>query len=119
VKETKESKTTDATEILESFQENNKDPNEIDLGLMDGQFLNRRLDNELTEFKFLPYFLTDAARANGEGVFEGSLVSLLGDDRMFRLVRVLYEQEAIRIEDQNHNEFVVPWGLIRPLPEEE
>ena len=113
VKETSEPKKAEALDILESFQDNDKDPNEIDLGIMDGEFLNRRLDKELTEFKVLPYFFTDAARSKGEGISNGSYVRITGDDRNFRVLRVLYEQEAVRLEDENRNEFVVPWSLIR------
>ncbi len=90
-----------------------KPQDEIDLGIMDGEFLNRRLDKELTEFKVLPYFFTDAARSRGEGISKGSYVRITGDDRNFRVLRVSYEQESIRLEDENHNEFVVPWNIIR------
>ena len=118
VKENGEPKKVEAFEILESFQENKKDPNEIDLGIMDGKFLNRRLEYGLKEFKVIPLYLTDEARAKGEGIYEGSSVTLVGDERIFRVVCVLYEQEAIRLEDENRNGFVVPWGLIRPYKEE-
>src|SRR5208283_1679535 len=97
VKETKESKTTDATEILESFQDNDKDPNEIDLGIMNGEFLNRRLDHELTQFKVIPYFFSHFARSRGEGLREGDSVYLLGDDRLFYVVLISYESESVRI----------------------
>ena len=119
VKENGEPKKVEAFEILESFQENNKDPNEIDLGIMDGKFLNRRLEYGLKEFKVIPYFLSAEARAKGEGISEGSPVTLVGDERIFRVVCVLYEQESVRLEDENHNEFLVPWGLIRRCTEEE
>ena len=113
VKETDAPKKAGATKILESLHKNDENPNEIDLGIMTGEFLNRRLDNELTEFKVIPYFLTDEARSKGEGISKGSYVRISGDDRNFRVLRVLYEQEAVRLEDENHNEFVVPWSLIR------
>ena len=114
VKETKESKTTEATEILESFHQNDQNPNEIDLGIMNGEFLNRRLDNELTEFKVVPYFLTEEARSKGEGIREGDSAYLLGDDRIFDVVHISYESESIRLRDDNENEFVVPWHLLVP-----
>jgi|SRR5208283_2632773 len=119
VKETDAPKKDGATEILESFHKNDENPNEIDLGIMDGEFLNRRLEYGLKEFKVIPYFLSAEARAKGEGISEGSPVTLVGDERIFRVVCVLYEQEAVRLEDENYNEFLVPWGLIRRCTEEE
>jgi hypothetical protein len=114
VKETDVPKKDGATEILESFQENDKDPNEIDLAIMDGEFLNRRLDKELTEFRVVPYFLTEEARSKGEGIREGDSAYLLGDDRIFDVVHISYESESIRLRDDNENEFVVPWHLLVP-----
>jgi len=119
VKENSEPKKAAAMEMLESLEDTMKPQDEIDLGIMDGGFLNRRLDNELTEFKVIPYFLTNEARAKGEGLREGDSTYLLGDDRIFDVVLISYESESIRLRDDNDNEFVVPWSLIRPCADEE
>jgi len=118
VKETSEPKKAEALEILESLEDTMKPQDEIDLGIMNGEFLNRRLDHELTQFKVIPYFFSHSARSRGEGLREGDSVYLLGDDRLFYVVLISYESESVRIRDDSDNEFVVPWSLVQPWTKE-
>jgi hypothetical protein len=100
-KETDAPKKAGALEILESFQENDRDSNDIELGIMDGEYLNRRLEYGLKEFKVIPCFK------------EGDSAYLLGDDRLFDVVHISYESESVQLRDDK-DEFVVPWHLVVP-----
>ena len=103
--------------ILETFENHNEPPEEIDIGVITGENMNWQLDNDLMDFRNLPYFFSDDARTRGEGIAEGDSVSLLGDDRIFEVIRISYESESVRIRAENDNDFTVPWRLIRPWRE--
>lgn len=113
VKEIGEPGKAEALELLESFRDSNRPPDEIDLGVITGADVSRRLDYDLRDFKVIPYPFSDAARSNGDGVLEGSYVTLIGDDRVFEVVRVSWEQESVRIRSDDNKEFTVPWGLLQ------
>lgn len=117
-KETEEPGKAEALELLESFRETNRPPEEIDLGVITGQDVCRRLDYDLWDFKTVPYPFSNAARSKGEGVLEGSSVTLIGDDRVFQVVRVSYEEESVRIRSEDSKEFIVPWALVELCEEE-
>ena len=117
VKETGEPKKAEALGILETFQNHNEPPEEIDIGVITGENMNWQLDNDLMDFRNLPYFFSDAARSKGEGIMEGDSVSLLGDDRVFKVIRISYESESVRIRSEDDFDFTVPWRLIRPWRE--
>ena len=114
---TGEPKKAEALGILETFQNHNEPPEEIDIGVITGENMNWQLDKDLMDFRMLPYFFSDAARSNGEGIAEDDFVSLLGDDRVFKVIRISYESESTQIRDEHGNDFVVPWRLIRPWRE--
>ena len=115
VNQTGEPKKAEALGVLEAYQDSNKPPEEIDLGVITGKDMNWQLDNDLMDFRVFPYFFSDLARSKGEGIAEGDSVSLLGDDRIFEVIRISYESESVRIRAEDDFDFTVPWRLIRPL----
>ena len=118
VKETGEPEMAACQEILESFRDHNKPTDEIDIGTLTGKNVNRQLEKDLLAIRGIPYIYTDYARSRGEGVAEGDLVSLLGDDRIFELIRISHASESVRIRDKERDEeFRVPWRLISPWRE--
>ena len=114
VNRTGEPKKAEASGVLEAYLDSNKPPDEIDLGIITGKDVNRQLDNDLMDFRILPYLFSDAAKSNGEGIAEGDSVSLLGDDRVFKVICISYESESVRIRAEDDFDFTVPWRLIRP-----
>ncbi|MGO9566619.1 MAG: hypothetical protein ACLP5H_03660 [Desulfomonilaceae bacterium] len=117
VNQTGEREKAEAQGILESFQDTIKPSEEIDLGVITGKDMNWQLDNDLMDFRVIPYFFTDAARSNGEGIAEGYSASLLGDDRRFEVIRISYESESVHLRDSDGNEYLVPWQLPQPWRE--
>ncbi len=117
VNQTGEREKAEALGILESFQDCNKPPEDIDLGIITGENVNRQLEYDLLDFKVIPYFFSELARSQGEGIAEGYSVSLLGDDRSFEVVRISYESESVHLRDSSGNGFLVPWQLVRPWRE--
>ncbi len=117
VNQTGEPKKAEALGVLEAYQENNKPPEELDIGIITGKDMNWQLDNDLMDFRVIPYFFSDLARSKGEGIMEGDSVSLLGDDRIFEVIRISYESESVRIRAEDDFDFIVPWRLIRPWRE--
>ena len=117
VNQSGEPKKAEALGVLEAYQDSNKPAEEIDLGIITGKDVNRQLDYDLLDFKVKPYVFTDDARSKGEGVAEGDLVSLLGDDRVFKVIRISFESESVRILAENDLDFTVPWHLVRPWRE--
>ncbi len=115
--QTGEREKAEALGILETFENHNEPPEEIDMGVITGENMNWQLDNDLMDFRVIPYFFTDAARSKGEGIAEGDSVSLLGDDRIFKVIRISYESESVRIRSEDDFDFTVPWRLIRPWRE--
>ncbi len=113
--QTGEPKKAEALGVLEAYQDSNNPPEEIDLGIITGENMNRQLDYDLLDFQVIPYFFTDAARSKGEGIAAGDAVSLLGDNRVFKVIRIFYESESVRIRAEDDFDFTVPWRLIRPL----
>ncbi len=105
----------EAREILESFKETMKPPEEIDLGIITGEKIIRRLDSDLVDARVLPYYFSDEATRRGEGITKGSKVTLVGDDRIFEVLTVSYPDESLLIRDDKDNEFIIPWGLVRPF----
>ena len=103
--------------ILETFENHNEPPEEIDIGVITGENMNWQLDNDLMDFRNLPYFFSDAAKSNGEGISEGDSVSLLGDDRRFEVVHISFESESFHLRAEDDVDFTVPWRLIRPWRE--
>ncbi len=117
VNRTGEPKNAEALGILETFGVHNEPPEEIDIGVITGENMNWQLDNDLMDFKVIPYFFTNDARYRGEGIAEGDSVSLLGDDRSFEVVHVSYESESVHLRDSDGNEYLVPWQLPQPWRE--
>jgi hypothetical protein len=113
--QTGEPKKAEALGVLEAYQDSNQPPEEIDLGVITGKDMNRQLEYDLSDFRVIPYFFSDAARSKGEGIAEGDAVSLPGDDRIFKVIRISYESESVRIRSEDDFDFTVPWRLIRPL----
>src|SRR5271157_4032750 len=103
--QTGEPKKAEALGVLEAYQDSNKPPDEIDLGVITGKDVNRQLEYDLMDFRILPYFFSDLARSKGEGIAEGDSVSLLGDDRIFEVIRISYESESVRIRAEDDFDF--------------
>jgi hypothetical protein len=95
-----------------------KPPEELNIGILTGERVIRQMDNDLVDVQVLPYFFSDEAVRRGEGITKGSKVTLLGDDRIFEVLTVSCRDESLLIRDDNNNEFIIPWGLVRPLEQE-
>jgi hypothetical protein len=104
--------------ILESLEDTMKPPEELNIGILTGERVIRQMDNDLVDVQVLPYFFSDEAVRRGEGITKGSKVTLLGDDRIFEVLTVSCRDESLLIRDDNNNEFIIPWGLVRPLEQE-
>lgn len=74
------------------------------------------LDGGLADFAVIPYYFSAAAREDGQDITIGSCVFICGDElrRPFIVVKVDAEAHAVRIQDAEHNGYVIPWDLIEP-----
>ena len=66
----------------------------------------------------IPFEFTSAAREAGRGIREGSWVMIPSDDRAFKVIKIWYEYQSIRIgdpEDPNGVQYVLPWNMVRLL----
>jgi hypothetical protein len=101
-----------ATELLEVFR-NHRRKRESDY-ILTGRRVIEAMDEHMTDFS-VPFEFTATARSLGKGIVEGSFVTIPGDDRVFRVLKVWYEHESARIadpEDLNGIQYVVPWRIL-------
>jgi hypothetical protein len=106
---------TDASEVLREFRIHSKadEPQYI----LTGKNVIRAMDEEMTDM-CIPFEYSVAAREAGKGIIEGSLVMIPGDERVFKVIRIWYEYESIRIADPDDPkgvQYVLPWGMVRLL----
>jgi len=102
-----------APEVLESFR--NQRRQQESGYILNGKRVIKAMDEQMGDF-CLPFEFTATARSLGRGITEGSLVVIPGDDRVFEVLRVWYENQSVRIgdpEDPNGVQYVVPWRMIR------
>jgi len=116
VKAATENKTQEgAAEVLEAFRKNTKadEPEYI----LTGKNVIRAMDQQMTDL-CIPFEFTSAAREAGRGIREGSCVMIPSDDRAFKVIKIWYEYQSIRIgdpEDPNGVQYVLPWNMVRLL----
>jgi len=105
--------TAEAAQVLESFRSHRRQP--AAQYILNGKRVIKAMDEQLEDLG-LPFEFTSTARSLGKGIMEGSLVVIPGDDRVFRVLRIWYEHESVRIgdlEDPRGPQYVVPWRMIR------
>jgi hypothetical protein len=110
---TKDETLAGAPGVLETFR-NHRRKRESDY-ILTGRRVIEAMDEQMTDFS-VPFEFTATARSLGKGIVEGSLVVIPGDDRVFRVLRIWYEHESVRIgdlEDPRGPQYVVPWRMIR------
>ena len=115
-KEMDESHRIEAKEIIESVKEQDNSSYELDINI-EGKNLIDRMDNDFEDMGLVPYHFSKAAAEAGEGISLGTYVIIPGDDRKFRTVAISRRRGAVRIQDAEGNEYVVPWQLPRPWRE--
>jgi hypothetical protein len=99
-----------APNILESFK-HQRGQRESD-HILTGKRVIRAMDEQLQG-----YLSTAERFANW--VTRGSYVSLPRDDRRFTIIEILWDREAIRVQDDEGYGYVIPFSLIGPWPREE
>jgi hypothetical protein len=106
-----------AQEVLESFRSHRRQ-RDTD-GILTGKTVIRAMDEQLQDVGIVPTHLSSAGERFADWVTRGSLVSLTGDSRRFRVMRILWDRGSIRLRDDEGRVYVVPWELVRPYDEEE
>ena len=59
-----------------------------------------------------------AGREFADWVTRGSPLSIAGDDRRFILMEILWDRESMRVRDDEGQDYVIPWKIVRPYPQE-
>ncbi len=108
---------TGASEVLESFRNHGRQS--WSQYILTGKNVITAMDEQLQDMGFVPYLLSRDSKGFADRVTRGSFVSLPGDDHRFRVVKILWERESIRLRDDEGREYVVPWKIIKPWDEEE
>ena len=111
-----ESHRKEAQGILESVREQDNYGYELDIDIS-GRNLIDQMDKDFESVGLVPYHFSKAAAEAGQGISLGSYVIIPGDDRKFRTVAISRRRGAVRIQDAEGNEYVVPWQLPRPWRE--
>jgi hypothetical protein len=107
-----------ALKVLESFR--NQRRQQESGYILNGKRVIKAMDEQMQDFS-LPFEFTATARSLGRGITEGSLVVIPGDDRVFRVLRIWYEHESVRVgdcDDPRGPQYVVPWRMIRLVQRE-
>lgn len=64
-------------------------------------------------------YANSAGQQFADWITRGSPVSVRGEDRRFTVLQIQWDQESIRVRDDEDHEYMVPFGLIGPWPIEE
>lgn len=99
-----------APSILESFR-NQRNQRESDY-ILTGKRVIRALDEQIKDY------LSPAERF-ANWVTCGSYVSVDGDERRFTVMEIRWDRGAIRVQDDEGYDYVIPFSLIGPWPKEE
>jgi hypothetical protein len=108
---------TGASDVLESFRNHGRQS--WSQYILTGKNVITAMDEQLQDMGFVPYLLSRDSRQFADRVTRGSFVSLPGDDHRFRVEKILWERESIHLRDDEGNEYLVPWKIIKPWDEED
>jgi hypothetical protein len=101
--------TEGAAEVLEAFRKNRRH-SESDY-ILTGKRVIAAMNEQLREYR-------SAGEQFADWVTRGSRVSISGEDRRFTVLQILWDREAIRVQDDEGQEYVIPVSLIGPWPKE-
>ena len=104
-----ENTTAGAAEVLESFRSYRRQP-ESDY-ILNGNRVIRALDEQLRDYR-------SAGEKFADSVTRGSHLAIPGDDRRFTVMQIWWEDEAMRVQDDEGHEYLLPFKVIRPWPKE-
>ncbi len=99
-----------ATELLEIFR-NHRRKRESD-HILTGRRVITAMDEQLRS-------CGSAGQQFADWITKGSFLSLPGDDRRYEIVTILWEDEAIKVQDDEGHTYIVPWRIIEPWPIED
>jgi hypothetical protein len=99
----------EAEQILESFRINRRQPGAE--YILNGNRVIRVLDEQLKDYR-------SAGEQFADSVTRGSHLAIPGDDRRFTVMEIWWEDEAIRVQDDEGHEYLLPFKVIRPWPKE-
>lgn len=108
-----ENTSAEAAEVLESFRSHSRRPGAE--YILNGKRVIKAMDEQLEDLG-LPFEFTATARSLGKGISEGSLVVIPCDDRVFRVLRIWYEYQSLRIgdlEDPRGPQYVLPMSMVK------
>ncbi len=64
-------------------------------------------------------YASSAGQQFADWITRGSPVSVRGEDRRFTVLQIQWDQESIRVRDDDDHEYLIPFGLIGPWPIED
>ena len=64
-------------------------------------------------------YASSAGQEFADWITRGSHISIRGEDRRFTVLQLQWDREAIRVRDDEGQDYVIPLGLIGPWPIEE
>lgn len=103
-----------AADLLESFR-NHRRPGESQY-ILSGKRVITAMDEQLCEFGW-PFF-NSSGKQFADWITRGTVVTINGDPRRFRVLEIWWGYESIRLRDDQGNEFIVPWRIVMPWPVE-
>jgi hypothetical protein len=114
-----ESRKGGAQEILQTVQAQENFRYELDINIQ-GKDLIHQMNEDFEFTGLIPYFFNKTAHATGEGIRTGDRVMIPYDDRKFIMLSVSCRNGSCRIRyEDGDSEYVVPWVLVQPYPEQE
>ena len=106
---TKDETLAGAPGVLETFR-NHRRKRESDY-ILTGRRVITAMDEQLRGYR-------SAGEEFADWVTRGSHVSIHGDDRRFTVIEMCWEEEAIRVKDDEGHEYLIPFKIIGPWPNE-
>lgn len=102
-------RTAGATKVLESFRNQGRQ-RETDY-ILTGKRVIKAMDEQLRAYR-------SAGEQFADWVTRGSHVSVGGDDRRFTVIELWWDRQAIRVQDDEGYDYMIPFSLIGPWPRE-
>jgi hypothetical protein len=103
-------RTAGASKVLEIFRNHRRqrEPGYI----LTGRSVITAMDEQLRDYR-------SAGEQFADWVTRGSHVSVAGDDRRFTVIEIWWDREAIRVQDDEGHDYMIPFRLIGPWPKED
>ena len=100
---------TGASQVLESFRNHRRrGDNEY---ILTGSRVITAMDEQLRDYR-------SAGEQFADWVTRGSHVSIPQDDRRFTVIEIWWDDQAIRVRDDEGHDYKIPFTIIRPWPKE-